>query len=191
MIQNNLNNLILNKMTRGQYNNSVKNPNEFYFLVDDFGFQVGDGLYLANGTLGFENAYGDIVNPYGIKTKNYVLAAPNGSNGVPSFRALAAADLPTVPVTKGGTGLTTMTYKNAVPIGNSTTVTSSMQAIRTASGAFYATAQDGKPTFGTLPVGQGGTGVTTFTSGEALIGNGTNAITTRSITNITSLTPRS
>lgn len=40
----------------------------------------------------------------------------------------------------------------------------------------------------TLPVSQGGTGTTTFTSGAVLIGNGTNAITTRSITHNTSKT---
>lgn len=37
----------------------------------------------------------------------------------------------------------------------------------------------------TLSVGKGGTGATTLTSGAALIGNGTSAITTRSITNNT------
>lgn len=39
---------------------------------------------------------------------------------------------------------------------------------------------------GTLPVSQGGTGATSFTSGAVLIGNGTGAITTRGITNNTS-----
>ena len=38
----------------------------------------------------------------------------------------------------------------------------------------------------TVAVNKGGTGATTFTSGEALIGNGTNAIQTRAITNVTS-----
>ena len=41
-------------------------------------------------------AYGDTLNPYASKTANYVLAAPNGSAGVPSFRALVAADLPSL-----------------------------------------------------------------------------------------------
>lgn len=41
---------------------------------------------------------------------------------------------------------------------------------------------------GTLPVSRGGTGATTFTSGAALIGAGTGAVTTRSITNNTSAT---
>jgi hypothetical protein len=39
-------------------------------------------------------AYGDTLNPYASKTANYVLAAPNGSAGVPTFRALVAADVP-------------------------------------------------------------------------------------------------
>jgi hypothetical protein len=40
---------------------------------------------------------------------------------------------------------------------------------------------------GTLPVGKGGTGATTFTSGNVLIGNGTNAVSTKAIdTTVTS-----
>lgn len=45
-------------------------------------------------TISLSNGYGDTQNPYGSKTANQVLAAPNGSNGTPSFRALAAADIP-------------------------------------------------------------------------------------------------
>jgi hypothetical protein len=40
--------------------------------------------------------YGDTQNPYDSKTANYVLAAPNGSAGVPTFRAIVAADIPTL-----------------------------------------------------------------------------------------------
>ena len=43
-------------------------------------------------------------------------------------------------------------------------------------------------TSGTLTVQSGGTGASTFTSGAALIGNGTGAITTRSIINNSSST---
>jgi hypothetical protein len=39
-------------------------------------------------------AYGDTLNPYASKTANYFLAAPNGSAGVPTFRAIVAADIP-------------------------------------------------------------------------------------------------
>lgn len=38
--------------------------------------------------------HGDTTNPYGSKTANQILAAPNGSNGTPGFRALVGADLP-------------------------------------------------------------------------------------------------
>lgn len=60
------------------------------------------GAFTANksstttDTLTLAAAYGDTINPYGSKTANYVLAAPNGSNGVPSFRALVTADLPAI-----------------------------------------------------------------------------------------------
>lgn len=51
-------------------------------------------------TITLENAYGDTKNPYGSKTRNYVLAAPNGSAGNPSFRALVAADIPSLAASK-------------------------------------------------------------------------------------------
>ena len=131
-------------------------------------------------------------------TANQILVSA-GSTSAPTWKATAsgaayatssngALTFGTLPVAQGGTGLTTTTYVNAVVIGNSTTATNAMQTIRTGNGAFYATAQDGKPQFGTLPVGQGGTGATTFTSGALLIGNGTSAVGTRSITNNTSNT---
>ena len=68
------------------------------------------------------SGYGDTLNPYASKTANYVLAAPNGSTGVPTFRAIVAADIPTlnqnttgtasnvtgtVAIANGGTGQTT------------------------------------------------------------------------------------
>lgn len=45
-------------------------------------------------------------NQIGSQTANLFFAAPNGANGNPSFRAIVSADLPVVPVSKGGTGLT-------------------------------------------------------------------------------------
>jgi hypothetical protein len=66
--------------------------------------------------------YGDTQNPYASKTANFVLAAPNGSAGAPTFRAVVAADIPTlnqnttgtasnvtgtVAIANGGTGSTT------------------------------------------------------------------------------------
>jgi hypothetical protein len=52
-------------------------------------------------------AYGDTLNPYASKTANYVLAAPNGLAGVPSFRALVAADVPTLNQNTTGTAAST------------------------------------------------------------------------------------
>ena len=65
-------------------------------------------ISVATGTttpaISLASGYGDTQNPYASKTANYVLAAPNGSAGVPSFRALATADV---------TGLGTMSTQNA------------------------------------------------------------------------------
>lgn len=76
------------------------------------------------------------------------------------MRAASFISTGTLPVARGGTGITTSTNVNAVVIGNSTTATNAMQTVRTGNGAFYATAQDAKPQFGTLPAAQGGTGKT-------------------------------
>jgi hypothetical protein len=66
--------------------------------------------------------YGDTQNPYASKTANFFLAAPNGTAGAPTFRAVVAADIPTlnqnttgtasnvtgtVAIANGGTGETT------------------------------------------------------------------------------------
>jgi len=68
------------------------------------------------------SGYGDTQNPYASKTANHFLAAPNGTAGVPTFRAIVAADIPTlnqnttgtasnvtgtVAIANGGTGQTT------------------------------------------------------------------------------------
>ena len=72
--------------------------------------------------IGLASGYGDTQNPYASKTANFVLAAPNGTSGVPTFRAIVAADIPTlnqnttgtaanvtgvVAIANGGTGQTT------------------------------------------------------------------------------------
>jgi len=48
----------------------------------------------ATPAISLASGYGDTQNPYASKTANYVLAAPNGSAGVPTFRALVSADIP-------------------------------------------------------------------------------------------------
>lgn len=54
-----------------------------------------------NTTISLANAYGDTKNPYGTKTANYVLAGPSsGSAAAPTFRALVAADIPSITKSK-------------------------------------------------------------------------------------------
>jgi hypothetical protein len=76
----------------------------------------------ATPAISLASGYGDTQNPYGTKTANNFLAAPNGATGVPTFRAIVAADIPTlnqsttgnaanvtgtVAIANGGTGSTT------------------------------------------------------------------------------------
>jgi hypothetical protein len=83
------------------------------------------------------SAYGDTLNPYASKTANNFLAAPNGSAGVPTFRAIAAADIPTLnqnttgtaaglsstlAVASGGTGVTTSTGTGNTVLSTSPTL---------------------------------------------------------------------
>ena len=74
----------------------------------------------------------------------------------PTTHSHATSDITsgTLGVARGGTGKATHT-SNAVLTGNGT---SAVNNVATASGALYATASNGAPKFGVLPVAQGGTG---------------------------------
>ena len=76
----------------------------------------------ATPAISLSAGYGDTLNPYASKTANFVLAAPDGTAGVPTFRAVVASDIPTlnqnttgtasnvtgtVAIANGGTGQTT------------------------------------------------------------------------------------
>jgi hypothetical protein len=89
-------------------------------------------------TISLAAGYGDTINPYGNKTGGYVLAAPNGITGLPSFRALVANDIPTLnqnttgtaaglsatlAVASGGTGVTSSTGSGSVVLSTSPTLT--------------------------------------------------------------------
>jgi len=97
----------------------------------------------ATPAIGLASGYGDTQNPFASKTANYVLAAPNGVAGAPTFRALVASDIPTlnqnttgtssnvtgtVAVANGGTGATTasaaLTALGAYPSSNPSGYTS-------------------------------------------------------------------
>ena len=57
----------------------------------------------ATPAISLASGYGDTLNPYASKTANFVLAAPNGSAGAPTFRAIVAADIPTLNQNTSGT----------------------------------------------------------------------------------------
>ena len=76
---------------------------------------------VATGTttpvISLASGYGDTQNPYASKTANYFLAAPNGASGVPTYRAVVAADIPTLNQN------TTGTAANITATSNSTLTT--------------------------------------------------------------------
>jgi hypothetical protein len=61
----------------------------------------------ATPAISLSAGYGDTLNPYASKTANFVLSAPNGSTGVPTFRAIVAADIPTLNQNTTGTAAST------------------------------------------------------------------------------------
>jgi hypothetical protein len=79
------------------------------------------------------SGYGDTQNPFASKTANYFMAAPNGAAGAPTFRAIVAADVPTLNQnTTGSSGsctgnaatATTATTANALNTANNYQVNS-------------------------------------------------------------------
>ena len=64
------------------------------------------------------SGYGDTLNPYASKTANFVLAAPNGSAGVPTFRAVVAADIPTLNQSTTGSAATLTTGRTIAVTGD-------------------------------------------------------------------------
>lgn len=77
------------------------------------GTGLSGGTITSTGTIALATAYGDTVNPYAAKTANYVLAAPNGSSGTPTFRALVAADIPTLNQNTTGNAATATALQTA------------------------------------------------------------------------------
>ena len=65
----------------------------------------------ATPAISLSAGYGDTLNPYASKTANFVLAAPNGSAGVPTFRAIVASDIPTLNQSTTGSAATLTTTR--------------------------------------------------------------------------------
>jgi hypothetical protein len=126
------------------------------------------------------------------QTNNRVLAAPNGANGVPTFRALVDGDLPIIPISKGGTGSAAAITNDRVVVSSGGIISSGsvstsdllyISGLSTApegilrkagtsltTGAINLASAD---TFGINPISKGGTGSSaTPINGQLLIGNG-------------------
>ena len=108
------------------------------------------GIVKGNGTSAFTAASAgtDYLAPFGSQTQAYVYAAPSGSAGVPSFRALVASDIPTLNQNTTGTA-SNVTGTVAIANGGSGQ-TSAQAAMNAFAGA--------------------------VTSGQYLRGNGTNVV---------------
>jgi len=72
----------------------------------------------ATPAISLSSGYGDTLNPYASKTANFVLAAPNGSAGVPTFRAVVAADIPTLNQSTTGSAATLTTGRTIAITGD-------------------------------------------------------------------------
>jgi hypothetical protein len=85
---------------------------------------------VATGTstpdISLASGYGDTQNPYASKTANHILAAPNGTAGVPTFRAMVASDVPTLNQSTTGNAATVTTNANltgpVTSVGNATAI---------------------------------------------------------------------
>jgi len=141
--------------------------------------------------------YGDTQNPYASKTANFVLAAPNGGSGNPTFRAIVAADIPTLNQNTTGNAATVTTNANltgaVTSVGNATSLglfTSAQLATaltdETGTGAnVFATS----PTLVTPALGTPSSGIVTNLTGTASINiNGTVGSTTAAAGSFTTLT---
>ena len=94
---------------------------------------ISGGTITSTGTISLAANYGDTTNPYASKTANYVLASPNGTAGVPTFRALLAADIPTLGniTNAGAIGSTTNLVAVTTTSGVLTTATATNQSATT------------------------------------------------------------
>ena len=130
------------------------------------------------------SGYGDTQNPYGSKTANSFLAAPNGTAAAPTFRAIVAADIPTLNQNTTGTA-SNVTGTVAIANGGTgqTTRQAAMDALAGAVTAGQYLRGDGTDVVmaalqatdltGAVAVANGGTGLTsTPTNGQLDIGNG-------------------
>jgi hypothetical protein len=85
----------------------------------------------TTGALTIAVAGTDYIAPYTSQTANTVLAAPSGSSGTPSFRALVAADIPSLTSAQLATIVSDETGTGVVVFGTSPAITTSITTAST------------------------------------------------------------
>ena len=135
-----------------------------YQTVGNYGCSVAGNVEgIQNKPSGLANPFLLFVHTVGSAVLQEAIDAVDGSRWC---RAGSGAWVQTydsssvVPVADGGTGASTLTA-NAVLIGNGT---GAVKQKTTANGAMFATGANAEPSFGTLPIAQGGTGGTSGTN---------------------------
>lgn len=85
------------------------------------------GLVKGNGTSAMTAAVAgtDYLMPFGSQTANTFYASPNGVSGVPAFRAIVAADIPTLNQNTTGQAGTVATINSLISAGANITITGS------------------------------------------------------------------
>lgn len=100
-------------------------------------------------TLSLASGYGDTQNPYASKTAKYFLAAPNGTAGAPTFRAIVAADIPTLNQNTTGSAATLTTGRTIGMTGDVTWTSASFNGSANVTGtATLATVNSNVGSFG-------------------------------------------
>lgn len=149
-----------------RYRRSLRVEKEIPAAADLNEYQtVGNyGCSVAGNVAGIQNKPSGLANPFllfvhavGSAVLQEAIDAVDGSRWcragsgawVQSYDSSSV-----VPVADGGTGASTLTA-NAVLLGNGT---GAVKQKATASGAMYATGANAEPSFGILPIAQGGTG---------------------------------
>lgn len=175
--------------TAGQvlrYDGSVWKPN-FVAMTDLRSAVTGSNQFGSSCTSGQTltyNSVGDVMSCQNIsvgasnfssQTANTFLAAPNGSAGTPTFRTIAGADLPNPSATTLGgiQSIASQSSKWINSISTSGVPSLSQPAFSDISGSVDLTSQ----VTGTLPVGKGGTGVTSLPGTFVLNGGQAGAVT--------------
>jgi hypothetical protein len=138
------------------------------------------GTVTSSGSLTLGGTLSVAASNFASQTANTVLAAPNGAAGTPTFRALVAADIPTLNQNTTGTA---SNVTGTVAIANGGTGATSAAAALTALGAYAATNPSGYISGNqTITFSGDATGSGTTAVSLTLANSGATAGTYRSVT---------